>query len=155
MTATALIVMEPGSDWPGQIGDSTILVGFCEAGDELVRKTQAKLDAFRDGKQSVRVAVLACNSTAGSVATGRRAQLARMLLGAVTETTHGRLILSSSKGASDELRRELLAVAGALTEDLQGTTATISLRFSPIRAQRTAPSRRPTMSEPMPCARGS
>jgi hypothetical protein len=130
MTTTAMIVMEPGGDWPGQIGDSTNLVAFSQGGEDLLRKTQEKVDALRRGKQAVRVAVLACNPAAGGATALRRAQLARMLLGLVTSTTCGRLVLSASGRASRQLREELLRLAGELTEELRGATATISLRFA-------------------------
>jgi hypothetical protein len=45
MTTTSMVVMEPGSDWPGQIGDSTSLVAFCQEGVDLVCRTRAKLGA--------------------------------------------------------------------------------------------------------------
>ena len=150
MTTTALVVREPGSDWPGQIGDSTSVVAFSRGGDDLVRRTEEKLDALRRRKQSVRVAVLACNSAAGGAAVGRRAKLAGMLLGAVSSTTCGRLILSASGGASHEVRQELLALAGALTEELRATSATVSLWFTealPGHAVRIVETRTPTAPE--------
>ena len=48
----------------------------------------------------------------------------------VTSTTCGRLVLSASGRASRQLREELLRLAGELTEELRGATATISLRFA-------------------------
>ena len=42
MTTVSMVVMEPGSDWPGQIGDSTNLVALCQGGEEMVRRTQAR-----------------------------------------------------------------------------------------------------------------
>jgi hypothetical protein len=130
MTTTAMVVIEPGGDWPGQIGDSPNLVAFSPGVEDLLRKTQAKVDALRRGKQAVRVAVLACNRAAGGATALRRAQLAHMLLGVVTSTTCGRLVLSASGRASRQLREELLRLAGELTEELRGATATISLRFA-------------------------
>lgn len=90
MTTLALVVMEPGAAWPGQIGDSTDLVAFSPC-EDLLHRTERKLSALHRDKQNVRVAVLACNSTGGPT-TQRRAQLARLLLGAVTSTACGRMI---------------------------------------------------------------
>jgi hypothetical protein len=129
MTALALVVMEAGGAWPGQIGDSTDLVAFSSGGEDLLQRTEQKLSALHRKKQNVRVAILACNSTGGAT-TQRRAQLARLLLGAVTSTACGRLILSASGRASTQLRRDLLALAGQLTDGLRGTTATISVQFT-------------------------
>jgi hypothetical protein len=128
MTTTAMIVMEPGSAWPGQVGNCANLVAFSQGCDDLLRGTQERLVALSRNKQAVRVAVLACNAATGGAA-GNRAQLARTLLGAVARTTCGRLVLSTGGPTSRELLQELLALAESLAEELRGTTATVSLRF--------------------------
>jgi hypothetical protein len=130
MTTTAMIVMEPGSDWPGQIGDFTNLVAFSHGCEDLLQRTQEKLGVLRRSKQTVRVAVLACNAATGDAPAGRRAQLARTLLDAVASATCGRLILSARGRASHKLLGELLALAEALAQELRGTRATVSLRFT-------------------------
>ncbi len=130
MGTTAMIVMEAGSQWPGQIGDSMDVVAFSHEGEDLLRRTQEKVGALRRRQTSVRVAVLACNSATDGAAAGRRARLARTLLGAVTMSTCGRLILGASGHASEELRQELLALARGLAEELRGSTATVSLLFT-------------------------
>jgi hypothetical protein len=102
----SLVVMEPGSEW------------------------QDELDILRRGQQSVRVAVLACNGDTDAEVERYRAKIARTLMTAVTGTTFGRLVLSASRGASLPVRQELLALAGTLTDQLRGTSATVSLRFT-------------------------
>jgi hypothetical protein len=129
---TAMLVMEPGSDWPGHVGDETSLVAFCQEGEELVRRTQTKLGTLCRNNQTVRVAVLACNATTDVQTASRRARLARILLAAVTAATFGRLVLSVNGAASHRQRRELLELVGTLTEELRGTTATVSLRFEGV-----------------------
>lgn len=130
MEMTAIVVMEPGSDWPGQIGDSMNVVASCDGGDDLFQRMQEKIGILHSSKKAVRVAVLACNTATDHAAVDRRARLARGLLGAVTFCTHGRLILESSGRAPDLLRRELFALAGDLAERVRGTTVTVSLRFA-------------------------
>ena len=130
METTAIVVMEPGSDWPGQIGYSMNVVASCDGGEDMFRRTQEKLGALHGSKTGVRVAVLACNSATDGAALVRRAQVARALLGAVTFSTCGRLILGASERASHQLRQELLALAEALNDEVRGTTATVSLRFA-------------------------
>jgi hypothetical protein len=129
MPTVSLIVMEPGSEWPGHLGDHSNLVAFSQNGERLLQRTQEELLALRRGQQNVRVAVLACNGTTDGGADGYRAKIARTLLAAVKDTTFGRLVLSASGGASLRLRQELFALAGTLSEQLRGTTATVSLRF--------------------------
>ncbi len=129
MSMVSLVVMEPGSEWPGHIGQQSNLVAFSQTGEKLLRRTREELDALRRDQQSIRVAVLACNGEPDGEADGYRAQVARALLGAVMGTTFGRLVLSASGGASPRVRRELLALTGALSEELRGSAATVSLRF--------------------------
>jgi len=123
MTRTAMIVMESGSDWPGQVGDSTNVVAFSHGDEDLLRRTQERLGALERRREGVRVAVLACNGATGEEAAGRR-PLAKTLLGAVT--IRGRLILSANGRASYQLRQELLTLA----EELRGRTAVVSLLFT-------------------------
>jgi hypothetical protein len=130
MAMVSLVVMEPGSEWPGHVGDSSNLVAFSQKGEKLLQRTHEKLETLRRGRQSVRVAVLACNGEADGEVDGYRAKIACTLLAAVTGTTCGRLVLSVSSGASLRVRQELLALAGTLSEHLRGTTATVSLRFT-------------------------
>jgi ABC-type transporter Mla subunit MlaD len=141
MTTTAMIVMEPGSDWPGQVGDATNLVAFGHGCDDLLRRTQVELSALQRSRQVIRVAVLACNAATGSVASVRRAQLARALLGAVATTNSGRLVLTASGQASPSLLQELLALAETLADELRGTSVTVSLRFADAPHARVGPTR--------------
>jgi hypothetical protein len=130
MTTVSVVVMEPGSEWPGHVGDYANLVAFSQNGEKLLQRTHQKLNELRLGQQDVRVAVLACNGDTDSEVDGYRAQVARTLLAAVRGATFGRLVLSASGHASLRLREELLALTGALSEHLSGTTATVSLRFT-------------------------
>jgi hypothetical protein len=131
MATVSLVVMEPGSEWPGHVGDHPNLVAFSQSGEMLLQRTKETLDALRRDEQDVRVAVLACNGeTADGEADGYRTQVARTLLSAVSSKTLGRLVLSASGRASVRLREELLALTGTLSAQLQGTTATVSLRFT-------------------------
>lgn len=125
---TGMIVMERGSDWPGHIGDVTNLVAFGHGSEDLLRKTREKLGVLQRSKQAVRVAILACNDATDDVATDRRAELARMLLVVIASVTCGRLVLCARGRAPGRLG--LLGLAEGLTEELRGTTATVSLRFT-------------------------
>jgi glutamate racemase len=132
MTTATMIVMEPGSDWPGHIGDSTHVVAFSHGSEDLLQRTEERLGALRRRNHGVHIAVLACNAATGSASAGRPS-LARTLLGAVSGTSHGRLILCASSQASHQLRRELFALTGTLTEEIRGTTASVSLKFTSLR----------------------
>jgi hypothetical protein len=130
MSTVSLVVMEPGSEWPGHVGQCSNLVAFSQKGEKLLQRTREELAALHRDQQRVRVAVLACNGETDGEADGYRAQVALTLLGAVTSTTLGRLVLSASGSASLRMRHELLGLAGTLSERLRGTTATVLLRFN-------------------------
>jgi hypothetical protein len=123
--------MESGSEWPGHVGDYANLVAFSQSGEKLLLRTQEKLHALQRDRQDIRVAVLACNGeTTDDETEGYRTRVARALLSAVSGKTLGRLVLSASGRASEALRAELLALADTLSAQVQGTTATVSLRFT-------------------------
>jgi hypothetical protein len=128
MAMVALVVMEPGSLWPGHMGDLAGVVAFSQGGEELLRRTREELEALRHREQHVRVAVLACNAAADGRTVRRRTEVARALLAAVRDSGFGRLILSASSRASLRLREELAALAGVLGEP-PDTSATVSLMF--------------------------
>jgi hypothetical protein len=130
MTCVALVVMEPGSDWPGHVGDSETLVAL-RSEQDMVGSTREKLDALRRGRQDISVAVLACNGATDRVTTDRRAKVAGELLASVSRAWRGRLVLTASAGrASGPLRQHLLSLAGTLSDNLRGTSATVTLKFT-------------------------
>jgi hypothetical protein len=130
MAMVSLVVMEPGSEWPRHVGHHSNLVAFSHKGEKLLQRTREELDALRRSRQNVRVAVLACNGETSGEADSCRAQIARTLLAAVMGTTFGHLVLSAGGSAALRVRQELIALAGTLSEQLRGTSATVSLRFT-------------------------
>jgi hypothetical protein len=133
MACVALVVMEPGSDWPGHVGNSETLVALRSEQDMLV-STREKLASLRRGRQDVSVAVLACNGAIDDATAGRRAQVAGELLASVSRAWRGRLVLTASAGrASAPIRQHLLSLAGTLSDNLRGTSATVTLKFTETR----------------------
>jgi hypothetical protein len=129
MGIVSLIVMEPGSNWPGHIGDSENVVAAGCDDEKLLPRVRHMLDALRARGQGVRVAVLACNGETDPRSAGRRADIARELLGAIAPNPCGRLVLCATQQASRRLRSELLSLTGMLTQQPEGAAATVSLRF--------------------------
>jgi hypothetical protein len=128
MTVT-LIVMEPGGAWPGHVGRSEDVVALSYESELLLTRTRQRLEALRESRQEIRIAVLSCRDTADLKALELRSQLAHELLSEVSASGFGRLILSAADGASTQLRRQLLSLAGVLSYELRGTTTTVSLKF--------------------------
>jgi hypothetical protein len=130
MTGIALVVMEPGSEWPGHVGESETLVAL-RSGLDMVRGTRERLAALQRQRAEVRVAVLACNGATDAATAGRRADVARELLSCVSRTWRGRLVLTAPAGrASGLFRHHMLSLAGTLSDHLPGTSATVTLRFT-------------------------
>ena len=128
MTMVSLIVMEPGSEWPGQVGDSENIVEIGESDDAMLQRIRGRLASLRLRGARLRVAVVACNQATDSASAARRAQLAGELLAAVADDSFGRLILSASELASAELRLELVSLAGALSHTGRGR-ASVLVKF--------------------------
>jgi hypothetical protein len=129
MGVVSLIVMEPGSAWPGHVGDSENVVALGEHDEALLERIRLRLDSLRRHGEHVRVAVLACNEATDVVSVARRSELAQELLTAVAAGGFGRLVLSAAERASAELRRELLSLAGTLSYTGRGRAPTVSVRF--------------------------
>jgi hypothetical protein len=127
MDAVSLIVMEPGSAWPGHVHGSENIVTIGLRDEGLLPTTQHRLALFAERGQRVRVAVLACNAATDVAATADRADVAHALLGAVAAARFGRLVLSASDSAPIRLRCELVSLAGALS--LAHRDTAICLRF--------------------------
>lgn len=139
MGVVALIVMEPGSDWPGHVGNSDNVVA-AGAGDEpLLPRTRFLAEALRQRCENLRVAVLACNGATDARSADRRADVARELMRAVAPVTLGRLVLSTGSGATAALREQLLALADTLRHEMPASKVTVSLRFGGSDAPRTDP----------------
>jgi hypothetical protein len=129
MGVVSLIVMEPGSAWPGHVGDSENVVAVGEKEEGLLHRIRQKLDALRLRGERVRVAVLACNEATDAASAQRRAELARELLSVVAAAGFGRLVLSAAERAPTPLRHELLALAGVLSHTRRGAATVVSVRF--------------------------
>jgi hypothetical protein len=129
MDKVALIVVEQGSEWPGNVGDceNVVAVGYDKEGP--LQRTRQGLDSLRRRGHYLRVAVLACNEATDLASAACRAEVAHELLTAVSAVGFGRLLLSATKHASMQLRSELRSLAGALRQRLRGSSATVSVRF--------------------------
>ncbi len=131
MGMVSLIVMENGSEWPGRFGEFDNLVAVGGFGEQsLVERARRRLELLQRRGQQVRIAVLACSDAADAASNGCREELAGELLDAVAVDPFGWFVLTSPGHASMHLRREILGLAGVLSEKLDGKRgATVSVRF--------------------------
>jgi hypothetical protein len=138
----SLIVMEPGSEWPGHVGELENVVELGEHEELLLQRVRNRLDSLRLKGARVRVAVLACNEAADSASLAKRAELAHELLAGVAAVGFGRLVLNAAAHASAQLRLELLSLAGALSHACGGGTL-VSVKFNEPDVRRSCQQARP------------
>jgi hypothetical protein len=129
MTAISLIVMEPGSEWPGHFGGCDDVVAIGQHGDGLLQRTRQEIATVHARGHHVRVAVLACNEAFGSAASARRGEVVAELLGALEPRRFSRLLLSAPERASLSFRSDILSLVGTLGRALRDRAATVSVRF--------------------------
>jgi hypothetical protein len=151
MRSVALVVIEPGSEWPSWVAMQDVdVVAVSDAG--LVPEANAHADEAASGQaglESVRdrihrlgrplsLAVLACNGRTDELATERRLAVASTLLDAVRHADLGHLIIHAGRRAPEALRHELIGLTATLGEGLVGTAACVSLRFGTVAPGRVA-----------------
>jgi len=129
MGTVSLIVVEQGSEWPGHVGNCENVMAVGSHKEGLLQSTRQGLDSLRRRGHYLRVAVLACNEATDLASASHRAEVARELLTAVSAAGFGRLLLSATDRASMDQRRELLSLAGALSQTLPASSVTVAVRF--------------------------
>jgi hypothetical protein len=129
MGLVSLIVMEPGSAWPGYVGDSENVVAIVDRQEGLLQRVQERIATLRRGGEQVRIAILACNESIDGPSALRRTELARELHTAVASVRFGRLVLSAAERASAPVRRELFLLASRLSQAGGGPAPIVSVKF--------------------------
>ncbi len=127
MAQVALVVMEPGGEWP------TFMRGALEV--VALTRTVHPMDVLRSACERadrlgriIRVAAIACNRDSDTEAMRRRALAAGTVLKSVVRNGRGQLVLTAAGGAPLRLRQELVGLATSLNATLLGSTASVSVR---------------------------
>lgn len=141
MQSLAVVVMEPGSDWPQRVGRQNIDVVVLgqtlgEPNDALLQRVRQRVE--RDG--GLELAVLACNADQNEEAMDRRALVAHTLLDGVLRARHGHLIFSAPAGARPDLQQQLLVLTSTVLEGMAASSARVSVRFDGGKPRREHPS---------------
>lgn len=134
MDSFVLVVMEHTSDWPagvrsGTAGCVALRQDPNESTPDLLRRAHLRIRAIELVGGTVHQAVLSCSDDGSRRATEGRMPLARALLASVLRDGDGRLDLVARAGAPALTKQSIVALAGALTESLAGTSASVSARF--------------------------
>jgi hypothetical protein len=131
MASIALVVVEPGSDWPAFVsGVAHDIVGLSQASGEPNGVTvQRACDRAKRSRAVVLLSVLACNADVDDESVHLRAFTASRLLTAVAHTDGGQLVLSGSSFASASLRLGLIGLAATLSNAVPENLASVSVRI--------------------------
>lgn len=138
--ATTLVIMEAGASWPGWVKElqrrapnSMVEVQpSSEQAEGFAARVQRRMASLRQRGVALVGAVYAAASPASDEERRVRSELCRVLLDALTPS--GELVLSGAGwgtwGVDARSREDLMGLAGDLSCRLQGSTQTVSVRFS-------------------------
>jgi hypothetical protein len=128
----ALIVLEPGSDWPGEpAGEFDGVIALANDEATLLERTRDRLAELVRRSDRLGTAVLACCAAAQDVV-ARRMTLARLLFDALEAAGNGRLVLCAGPDAPPSLRDELYALAASMGS-AGGTPVSVAAPLQPSR----------------------
>jgi hypothetical protein len=127
--SSSILVMERGSRWFTEVSGPCIALQAepHETYGDLVRRTYDCIRTIEREDRAVGLAVLSCGGDAGEEIVEHRARLARALLSVVLRADAGRLVLYGSR----RMEQELFGLADALSADLPGMTASLSVVLAP------------------------
>jgi hypothetical protein len=134
---TSIVVMEAGARWPSWFraldrNGANSLVEVQADGEDEQRLVSRVLERARclSGRGSVHRCVLACSESTTPRALAARSRIARGLVGSMLASTQGEFVMTVEADVDDELRHELLALAGTLCDEFHQAKITVSVRFS-------------------------
>lgn len=136
----SVVVLEEGAEYPKWITEYRQQAPNCtviahtqgEGMEELLRRVTRKV-AELDGE--LRVGVVACATSVDEQHLRLRADLCRVLLGALKPTGNGEVVLAASWRASDHSKFAVFELAGTLCESLRGSQRVVRVRFSKDRPE--------------------
>jgi hypothetical protein len=134
----SIVVLEAGAAWPVWLTDYQRLapnaVVIAQADTESVHAFRARVvhrvaDAKAAGTGRIRVGVLVASGRSDEGVRGLREGVARSILNAMGTRFEAELVLAGGGSEGDPSRQELFALAGALCEELGGTSVNVRVRF--------------------------
>ncbi|MBN1610830.1 MAG: hypothetical protein JW940_29635 [Polyangiaceae bacterium] len=132
----SIVVMEAGARWPSwfrglaRSGANSLVQAQADGEDErrLVSRVLERAQSV-SGRGCVQLCVLACNESTTPRALAARLHIARGLVHSMLASAQGELVMTAEADIDDELRHELLALAGTLCDEFHQTKITVSVRF--------------------------
>jgi hypothetical protein len=154
-TEVVLIAMELGSLWPtwargAAPGSVVIAQQPAEPPWAFARRVTKRISKLWASRCKIRKAVVAVGPASDVDSFSARCIIARSVVGAMPMADDSEVVLSAHEPYGSDLRHELLGLAGALSEQLQGTQLAVSVRFdtAPRPLRKTGARRMPKRRRP-------
>jgi hypothetical protein len=132
-----LVIVESGSCWPEGFERSPtthdcILIAqqLDESPEALAERVVRRLDSIRSKGAVIERATFAAGAAMGSACCNARSRVARALLASSTLAPCGSIDFVTHESASEEAKRELLALAGTLLEQIGPDAPAVNVRFA-------------------------
>jgi hypothetical protein len=134
----SIVVLEAGAAWPVWLAEyqrqAPNAVVIAQADTESVHAFQARVvhrvtEAKSAGTGRIRVGVLVASGRSDDSVRSFREGVARAIVNAMGTRSEAELVLAGGGSEADPSRHELFALAGALCEELGGTSVNVRVRF--------------------------
>jgi hypothetical protein len=137
----SVVVLELGSTWPPWLveyqkhapNSLVIAQSAGEAGPEFAQRIERKMDEIAARDALIHAGLVVCNGALDADSVAGRQRVCSALLHVMLHKQHGELVLAGDVTASDPVRHELFALAGALCDELRGTEVSVRVRFDSVR----------------------
>jgi hypothetical protein len=125
VSPSSIIVLEHGARWFSDLSTPSVVLQAeaLEPSSSVLRRTYASIRKLERDDACIAMAVLSCGIEDTDDLLDFRARLARALMALVLRTQQGRLVLFGPQ----RLERTFFGLAGALSEGLGETTASVSV----------------------------
>ncbi len=133
----ALVALEAGAPWPSWLGrphpltPNTVVEAQLveERADDYATRVLHRITKGGAGTGALKLGMIATNGDTDAGAVAARARIARALCRAMNHGEGGELILVADGELPDDARHTLLALAGALVDELGASSVNVRVRF--------------------------
>jgi len=139
----SIVVLEAGAAWPRWLGEyqrrapnSVVVAQSAEETSEAVAvRVQRRMSEVSHGEETIHVALLISNGSTDDETLGARKLICSSMLKSMVLKAQGELVLAADVRASDDIRHNLLSLAGALCDEVRGTEVAVRVRFESSRPE--------------------
>lgn len=137
MTRSAVVVMERGSPWPldaATIGAAPAITAILQQPDEtpdaLTTRTIRRLLSLAAVGRTPASATISCSDDDPADVLASRARMALAMVSSMVPAGRGRVTFAAEGVKDPRSRSQLLALAGALSDEIGEASVSVSVRFA-------------------------